>query len=218
MNAESLRRMRARVDAMSLRERLFVFAAVVITLLALVQLLLIDPALARRAAADARLQAADAALTELSARQAELGVLAGRDPDQAARETLARHEARLAELDAELEQRTRAMVPPERMPQVLREMARGGAGVRVTGLRSLDPVPLQPAGGEGAAASGIWRHGFEITLTGRYADLVAYLERVEALPWKFEWAEARLDATSRPELSLVLTVHTLSLEEAWLRV
>lgn len=218
MNAESLQRMRVRVDAMSLRERLFVFAALVVALLALIQLLLIDPVNARRAAAQTRIEAADAAIAEVAAQQGELGARTAHDPDQAAREALVRATARLAELDAELEQHMRAMVPPERMPQVLREMARGGAGVRVTGLRSLEPKPLRPVGGEGVAPSGIWRHGFEITLVGRYADLVAYLERVEALPWQFEWAEVRLDASARPELSLVLTVHTLSLEEAWLRV
>lgn len=218
MNAESLQRMRVRVDAMSLRERLFVFAALVVALLALIQLLLIDPVNARRAAAQTRIEAADAAIAELAAQQGELGARTAHDPDQAAREALARATARLAELDTELEQRMRAMVPPERMPQVLREMARGGAGVRVTGLRSPEPQPLRPAGGEGAAPSGIWRHGFEITLVGRYADLVAYLERVEALPWQFEWAEVRLDARTRPELTLVLTLHTLSLDEAWLRV
>ncbi len=218
MNTESLQRMRERVDAMSLRERLFVFAALVVALFALIQLLLIDPVNARRAGAQARVEAADAAIAELAAQQAELGARTADDPDQAAREALARATARLAELDAELEQRMHAMVPPERMPQVLRDMARGGAGVRVTALRSLAPKPLQPARGETTAAAGIWRHGFEITLVGRYADLVAYLERVEALPWQLEWAEARLDASTRPELSLVLTVHTLSLEEAWLRV
>lgn len=217
MNAESLRHMRERVDAMSLRERLFVFAATVMALLALVQLALVDPLVARRAVAEARVQAADEALAQLAAQQA--GLAAGRrgDPDQVAREALAGHDARLAELDAELERRTRTMVPPERMPQVLREVARGGPGVRVVGFRSLDAKRLQPQGGAGVVA-GIWRHGFEITLAGRYADLVAYLERLEALPWRFDWAEIRLDAASRPELSLVLTVHTLSLEEAWLRV
>ena len=55
-------------------------------------------------------------------------------------------------------------------------------------------------------------------MSGRYADLVAYLERLEALPWRLNWSEATLDAAARPLLTLTLTVHTLSLEEAWLRV
>lgn len=218
MNTESLRKLQARVDIMSLRERLFVFAALVVALLALVQLLLIDPVQTRRASAQARLQGAEAALAQIAEQQAAFATLGGRDPDEASRTALATHEARLAELDAALEQRMRALVPPERMPQVLREVARGGPGVRVVGFRSIEPRPLQPDGPESAAPSGIWRHGFEITLAGRYADLVAYLERLESLPWKFNWAEARLDASTRPALTLVLTVHTLSLEEAWLRI
>ncbi|MFP5409275.1 MAG: type II secretion system protein GspM, partial [Gammaproteobacteria bacterium] len=184
MNAENLRKLRTRVDTMSLRERLFVFAALVVVLLALVQLLLIDPVQARRANAQARLQAADAALAEIAVRQAAFAAHGGRDPDEASRAALGAHEARLAELDAALEQRMRALVPPERMPQVLREVARGGPGVRVAGFRSLEPQPLQP-GGDAGAPPGIWRHGFEITLAGHYGELVAYLERLESLPWRF---------------------------------
>jgi MSHA biogenesis protein MshJ len=217
MASEKLREIGARVSMMSLRERVFIFAAAVVVAFALVQTLLIDPAQLRKQHAHERLQMAEEALTQIGQQQQLLGG-PGHDPDRAARDALARQEARLAELNAELETRTRSLVPPERMNQVLKDVVRGQGGVRVIGFKTLSPQPVAlPDAAEGAPP-GFYRHGFEITVSGRYAELVNYLERLEALPWRLNWVEATLDATNRPMLTLTLTVHTLSLEEAWLRV
>lgn len=215
MAAERLQQIAERVGAMSLRERVFVFAAALVVTLAAVQWLLIDPASLRAQQARDRIQAAEDSLAEIARQQAPQA--AGHDPDQRLREQLAVQEARLAELGAALEARERSLVPPERMREVLREMVQGPGGLRIVGFKSLPP---QAVGLPGAAEGtpGFYRHGFELSVSGRYADLVAYLERLEALPWQLVWSEARLDAAGWPELLLTLTVHTLSLEEAWLRV
>lgn len=207
-----------RIGAMSLRERVFVFAAVVIVGLAAVQTLLIDVAQQRRLAAQARLDGAQAALESIAQQRSLHAGPAGRDPDQAAREALAVQDARLAQLNAELELRERSLIPPERMREVLRDVVRGQPGIRIEGFKTLSPQPVAlPDAAEGALP-GFYRHGFEVTVKGGYAELVAYLEKLETLPWNLSWIEARLDASARPELSLTLIIHTLSLEEAWLRV
>jgi MSHA biogenesis protein MshJ len=218
MASEKLREISARIGLISLRERVFVFVAAVVVVLALMQTLLIDAGLQRKQAAQARLQSADAALEQIGKQQQLLASRAGRDPDRAARDALAAQEARLAELNAELEKLERSLIPPERMNQVLKNVVQGEGGIRVVGFKTLSPQPVAlPDTAEGAPP-GFYRHGFEITVSGRYADLVAYLERLEALPWRLSWIEATLDAAARPDLKLTLTVHTLSLEEAWLRV
>lgn len=215
MNRDTLKQIGERVGAMSLRERLFVFAAALLGMLAVVQLMLIDPANQRAQQARDRMLAADDGLAEIARQQGSQA--AGPNPDQTLREQVATLEARLAELDAAVEARERTLVPPERMHQVLKEMVRGHGGLRIVDFRSLPPKPV----GLGEAADalpGYYRHGVEITVSGRYDELVAYLERLEALPWRLDWSEAKLDAAARPDLALTLTVHTLSLEEAWLRV
>ena len=217
MASEKLREIGARISMMSLRERVFIFAAAVVVVFALVQTLLIDAAQLRKQHAHDRLQMADDALIQIGHLQQQLGG-PGHDPDRAARDALARQEARLAELNAELETRTRLLVPPERMNQVLKDVVRGQGGIRVVGFKTLSPQPVALSGAAEGAPPGFYRHGFEITVSGHYSDLVDYLERLEALPWRLNWVEATLDATNRPILNLTLTVHTLSLEEAWLRV
>lgn len=218
MASEKLRQIGERVDSMSLRERVFVFAAAVVVGLALVQILLIDPVQLRAQQARDRLQASDSALVQIAQQRQLLAGRQGRDPDQAARDALAAQETRLAKLNAEIEARTRSLVPPERMRQMLKNVVQEQGGIRIVGFKTLNPEPVSPAGAAEGAAPGFYRHGFEVTVSGGYAGLVAYLERLEALPWNLSWTEATLDAAGRPDLTLTLTVHTLSLEEAWLRV
>ena len=218
MASDKLREFSTRIGVMSLRERVFVFAAAAVVVLALVQTLLIDGSQLRQQQAQARLKSADAMLITIGQQQQLFASQAGLDPDRAVRAALAEQEARLAELNVELEARTRSLVQPERMNQVLKNIVQGQAGIRVVGFNTLTPEPVALPDADKGAPPGFYRHGFEIVVSGRYADLVAYLERMEALPWRLNWIEANLDAATRPELTLTLTVHTLSLEEAWLRV
>ncbi len=218
MDSKKMREISERVGLMSLRERVLIFAAAAVVLFALGQTLLIDPYQSRKQQASTRVQMAEEALAQIEQQRQQLGDEAGRDPDQATREKLAAQEARLAELNAELKQLERTLIPPERMNQLLKNVVRGQDGIRVVGFKTLSPQPVALPGAVEGAPPGYYRHGFEITVSGRYAELVAYLENLEKLPWRLNWTNATLDAAARPQLMLTLTVHTLSLEEAWLRV
>jgi len=218
MASEKLREIAARIGMMSLRERVFIFAASVLVTLALVQTLLIDAGQLGIQQANARVQAAEESLVQIGQQRQQLEREAERNPDRAAREMLATQEARLAALNAELDQLQRSLIPPERMNQVLKSVVQEQRGIRIVGFKTLSPQPVAlPDAAEGAPP-GFYRHGFEVKVSGRYSDLVTYLERLEALPWRLNWIEASLDAADRPMLTLTLTVHTLSLEETWLRV
>lgn len=218
MANEKLLQISERVGAMSLRERVFIFVAALVVGIALVQTLLIDTEQRRKQTAQSRLLAADATLAQIAQQRKVLAGKAGADPDQAVRQTLAAQEMRLAALNDELEARGRSLVPPERMHQVLKEVVREQGKIRLVSFKTLTPQPALLPDATVGALPGFYRHGFEMTVSGRYPELLAYLERLEALPWNLNWIEATLDAAARPELTLTLTVHTLSLEEAWLRV
>ncbi len=218
MASKKLREISSRVSLMSLRERAFIFVAAAVVILALLQTLLIDVEQRRKLQANERLQTADQALVDIDQKRQQLGHQPGHDPDQAGREKLAVQEARLAELTAELEKLERTLIPPERMNQVLKSVVQKQSGIQVVGFKTLSPQPIALPGAVEGAPPGYYRHGFEITVNGHYSELVAYLERLEALPWRLNWIGATLDASARPLLTLTLTVHTLSLEDTWLRV
>lgn len=218
MVSKKIQEWSTRIGALGLRERVLVFAAAVVVVFALVQTLLIDPAQLRKQTASARVEAARLALVQIEQQRLLLASPTVRDPDQAARESLAAQETRLAQLSAELDTRERSLIPPARMRQVLKDVVQGHGGIQIVEFKTLSPQPvLLPDAAEGAPP-GFYRHGFEVTVSGGYSELVDYLVRLESLPWRLNWVEASLDAADRPQLTLTLTVHTLSLEEAWLRV
>lgn len=218
MPRETLKHFGERIDGMSARERVFVFAAAIIVALALVQTLLIDPALERQQRARERIQGAQAAMQQIAQQTAAVRDTLRVDPDRAARDALAAEDARLAELAGELEARERLLIAPERMQQVLKDVVHGQGGIHIVGFKTLSPQAVALPDAVDGAPPGFYRHGFEVTVSGPYAELVAYLERLEGLPWRLSWSAATLDAAARPVLSLTLLVNTLSLEEAWLRV
>ncbi|MGV8992254.1 MAG: hypothetical protein ACOH1Q_12720 [Thiobacillus sp.] len=218
MLGEKFRKLSQRVSALSLRERVFVFVAALIVVFSLVQTLAIDSGQMRKRNATDRVQVAQAAILEIEQQRVTLAGSALNDPDKAALNTLTVQQARLAELNAELDTRGRSLIPPERMRQVLKDVVHGSGGVTIVGFKTISPQPVLLPGAAEGTPPGFYRHGFDVTLSGQYADLVAYLERLEALPWRLSWVEASLDTAARPVLTLTLTIHTLSLEEAWLRV
>jgi len=218
MVSEKLHEIATRIGMMSLRERIFIFAASAVVILALVQTLLIDAGQLRKQQANDRVQVAEEALAQIGQQRQQFEREAGRNPDRAAREMLAGQETRLAALNAELQRLERSLIPPERMNQILKNVVQEQGGIRVVEFKTLNPQPVAlPDAAEGTPP-GFYRHGFEIKVSGRYSELVTYLEQLEALPWRLNWIEATLDAAARPVLTLTLTVHTLSLEETWLRV
>lgn len=79
-------------------------------------------------------------------------------------------------------------------------------------------APGQSAGAAAAPSAGIFKHGVELVLQGSYAELSAYLERIERSPAQMFWARAVLDAEAYPHLTLTVSIFTIGLEAAWLSV
>ena len=155
MASEKWREIGSRIGTMSLRERLFVFAAAVVVALALVQTLLIDAGQRRMRNADDRLQGARSALVQIEQQQKLLASQTGRSPDRTAQEALAAQETRLAGLNAELETRERSLIPPERMAQVLKDVVRGQSGVRIVAFKTLEPASRIAAGCARGESAGV---------------------------------------------------------------
>lgn len=64
----------------------------------------------------------------------------------------------------------------------------------------------------------VYRHGVELTLEGRYLDMVNYLNALESMPVRLIWGTARLDAREHTQARLTLTLFTLSLEKDWMKL
>jgi MSHA biogenesis protein MshJ len=235
----------ARIDAMSLRERVLIFIMAAVALVVLVNMLLLDRQFARQQQLSQRITAEQAQISAIQADIQQKVRQHATDPDAAVRQQLAHAQRQSAQLRGALQQTQQALVAPEKMPALLEAILKRDGRLRLismktlpmstlgatpavgagktgsdaaTALPSVASVPAGPgATAEGGVAS-IYRHGVEITVAGTYPDMLHYMTQLEAMPWQLYWGEARLQAESYPQALLTLTLFTLSLDKKWMNL
>ncbi len=205
-----------KIDALTPRERVILFALLLAGLWAVVDALLLGPLDKSIAAEQDKLRAA---ASQIATAQ---GVLTQRDalgdPMAAARQRL--ESARQA-LDARMRENENAQRRPvaaKDMAQILQGLLRNHPGLRLAALNTLAPEPVGLVAGAEPEDAALFRQGVRISLVGGYANLVRYMESLERLPVGFYWSSAELDASAHPEIELTLTLYTLSTERTWLTV
>lgn len=177
----------------------------------------VDVSLAKYKMLDKQLsQATVDTATAKSQVQVLVGQLA-QNPDERARARIAELSEQIETLDVEMQGVNRGLVPPERMAQILEKMLARSSHVQLVKLQTL-PVSHLIEREQSDNGPNVYKHGIEMTLQGRYLDLLDYLRRMEALPWQMFWARAHMDAHDYPAVRITVTVFTLSLDKHWLVV
>jgi MSHA biogenesis protein MshJ len=210
-----------RLEAMSQRERLMVFGAGALAILAVAFVGAIEPALKRRALLDARMADQANLVIAAEAQKRELTGALREDANAAIRARIDAKQKEIATIDSQLTGLQRTLVAPDRMATVLQELIGRNPQVTLVSLRNLPAAPLS----EGSAApeapqpakAHVYRHGVEIVVEGDYQDILSYVARIEGQPWQVYWGRAVM-AAEYPKVMLTLTLYTLSLDRAWLVV
>lgn len=202
---EQWKKLTARINSLTLRERFLLFAGVVAVLAAITQAFFISPLLDQQKILVAQI---DKKSSDLEIRRDEINLeLLKRGRDRA---TLLNAEIARVQVDLEAVEREIAALSPSggdpvamsaMLTRVLRRSDKVGL-VRIVQVGA-DPAPAAPA----AAAVGA-RGGLDITLSGGYLDLMEYLAALEkALP-RARWGALRLDAQAVPAQVTVRIVTT----------
>jgi MSHA biogenesis protein MshJ len=218
-------------NARSLRERVLMAAGGVAVVVALLDTLLLNPLAVQQKRFSAQLSEARMAI-----KAGEIMIAASRgqaDPDEVQRRYRDELRKQIAEIDDRLQGVQKQLVSPDQVAKLLEGVLKKERGLVLVSLRKL-PVqryqtsgqsaaaPAKPTAGSeavaGVADRSIYQHSFEVSVEGSYAELHSYLVRLEALPWQLFWGKVTLDAGDHPKLRLTLTLHTLSLNKAWLVV
>lgn len=225
-----------KINALSLRERMMVFAAVLAVTVFLLLTLFVDPLLARGKTHKSRMAQQQA---EIAALQMQVQALEQKlaDPDAANRARRDGVRQQIAAIDESLRGMQASLVPAQRVNALLQDMLTRNPRLQLVSVRTLPVSPLvarpdKPAVAAGTPAAAaqaqteklslseanVFKHGVEITLQGTYSDMHDYLSRLERLRWRMFWARARLNTDEYPRLNMTVTVYTLSLDKAWLQV
>jgi MSHA biogenesis protein MshJ len=199
----------ARWEAMSRRERLLVTAGCAAVSLLLVDHLWISPSWRDWSQARQTRQQTLVAVQTLSADARTLQERQALDAQQL-RAELTALQARIAASEAQ--GLAHDLVTPAQMLPLLEHLLSRHHGLTVRSLQSLGQTPF----GEGSPA--IYRHGVELTVEGRYADLLDYLRALEASPQRLLWGSLQLKVVQHPQVLLTLRLHTLSTDARWVEI
>jgi MSHA biogenesis protein MshJ len=235
MNIEGLlgplRRLAAKVDALTLKERLLLLGATVMLLSYGWNERVFTPLEVKRkalvqesAAVSTELQALDTATVKWAAEAAI-------DPDADNRRRLAELREELQKAQGTVEAKAGRMVAPERMPEVLKGVLSRFSELEFKSLEGLPVEPVlaasikapgkaseAPKPADATLAHSAYKHGIRIRFSGSYRAVTAYLEALEALPYGFFWDRVSLDATQFPKITGSLVVYTVSLRQEWIGV
>jgi MSHA biogenesis protein MshJ len=220
---QRLQKLQQSVDRLNVRERLFVLAAALVVLGGLWEALLAAPLERRERAATERIATLTTNLDRLNE---SIAVTAGGMSEGMPHELdrLEALRARVMEGDEAVRVYTSDLIDPKQMRLVLEELIRRQSGLTLVKATNLEVRPLfeEPAPEDAAQAAGdapkLYRHTLVLTLRGRFLDCLAYLEAVERLPWHLYWARLDFATDEYPLNTVVLELHTLSLEEEWIGV
>jgi len=217
----------ARFDGLSLRERVMVFAAVMVAVVALGYTLAIEPQLVKQKRITVAMLQKQSEMKAFEAQVTKLVGGGGLDAGRTERERLARLRAEVGALDALVSAEERKFTAPSQMRSVVESLLARNRGVTLVEMKTLAADTVAAGSKPAAAAQApkpaagerlIYRHGLELTVSGSYLELLAYARDLEKLPKQLYWGALELDAAAYPKVSMKLTVYTLSLDPTWLSV
>jgi len=216
----TLQRYADRINAMSLRERVLIFLAVAVVLVAIADSVFFDPILRRQKASSQKIQQQQ---DEIRAMQAQLQAFAQArlsDGANAKRQRFEKRKVELAALNREIAASQRELVTPEQMAKMLSEIVKRNPNVELVSMRKLAAAGLSPAATPDSAPEGsaLYRHGIEIAVSGTYLNMLSYVSQLERLSAKIVRGNMDLQAGVYPKVTLRITLYTLSPDKTWLLI
>ena len=197
-------RQAVRIDALSLRERVFLFVSALVCCLALADTLWLSPAQVAHQQVTQRFAAQGAELSRL--REELKGTAHPVDASQTVRDEMTAIRTRLDAVNHDIQQAAPQAEGGPALEQVLVQFLRRQPGLTLLSAGTLKPEAAgAPVGG--AVPAGLSRRGIELKVAGPYPELVRYVRTLEnALP-ALRWGTLQLKSEQQPpELTLQVYV------------
>ena len=204
-----------RFNQFSLRERVFVSAALLASLYMLWDFALMRPLALRQADLAQQLTQAQ---SEMRATADLMDASVGSDASGGAFSRLQALQTRLDAVTARFAAAGAGLIPPERMTQVMRDVLSRCVGLKLISLRSAPVRSLLPATEPDGIETAPYVHPVDLVVEGSYADALGYLKSLESLPWSFYWNTFELKTVVYPQNRIRIELITLSMDKPWLGV
>ncbi|MGS2721201.1 type II secretion system protein GspM [Paraglaciecola aestuariivivens] len=204
----------------TLREQFLILFCGVVVVVMLSYHLLISPVLTQSDKLNNNISNIQSQISSLTADVAKLSVKINEDPNQPAHARIADLQDEIAQLDAQLAQQTKHLVPASKMASMLENVLTDSKGLKLIELKSIPPTAILAAGPEdqNTQETGLYRHGVTLIFEGSYFDIQQYLAKLEALHWQFYWKKFDYLVGEYPKSKVELDIYTLSTNKAFIGI
>lgn len=205
-------------DARPVRERAAVLIGIVLLMVFLIFYLLVSPLDRKNNQLTDQISSIKAELTQLKAKEQVILARKGFDPDRKDRERLGVLMEESAKLEQQLQEGIVNLVPPQDMPELLKDLLTRQEKLELVSLENLAPQQLKFGQQESVEEFGpkLYRHSLRMTFSGDYLTLLKYLRQLQELPRTLIWEDVEISSGDYPQATVRLQVYTLSLKEGWI--
>ncbi|MDJ0833338.1 MAG: hypothetical protein QNJ69_07415 [Gammaproteobacteria bacterium] len=130
-------------------------------------------------------------------------------------EKLALLQAELDQINEVLEQKTLALIDPDEMFELMQELIFAESKLKLTELKRKEVKPLFETEESDEGQPKIYRHSMQMSLRGRYRDVLNYVASMENLEWKLLWDRITLKTAEYPMIDVDIEISTLSDNQNW---
>ncbi|WP_347330952.1 hypothetical protein [Marinimicrobium locisalis] len=209
-----------RIEAYSLRERALLLLCVIAVIVGVWQWFFELPQAQTR---EQLMQQQQTLAKDQQAQQAQVQALMSSGQDTGVTKELATLQAQRESLDESLASLSQGLISADQLPEILQEVLVSTTELRLRRVRTLpvEELPLKATEADAQTEvreTGVYRHSVELEVSGDYYETLAFLRRLEALPWRFYWDRLDYEVVDYPQGEIRLRVYTLSAEEGLLGV
>lgn len=197
-----------RINALSLRERLFLFISLLCICLALADMAWLSPAQSAHKQALQKLDKQNEDLKKSTVAMKSLGDASG--TVKSLNDEMNTVKKQIEQVNQSIVSATSGPVDDKPLAQVLVHLLRRYEGLALVTTSSLAPELTDKkisSDTAGASLSGLTRQGVELTVSGPYSQLVQYVQTLEAAMPHIRWGSMKLKSEKQPpELILQLFI------------
>lgn len=173
----------------------------------------------------ADLEKSDTSVVVAQAKMNALQKSMEKDPDLKNKEKLAQYIKEGKRLDVRLAKTTTQIITPQEMVKLLEQMLKSQSGLKFISLKNKPATPEFTEAGKSDQAgkgedsvSSIYRHSVVLKVEGSYHSALAYMQKLEKLPWRFYWQGVEIETKKYPNSIITLEVYTLGFREGLIGV
>ncbi len=223
--SEAMKNWLQRFNAQSMRERALIALTLIVALgfvwwnfFALSQVALVDS----KQTANQKIES-EVSNSQKTIDQVRLRMSGG--ANQLQDDQILRLKGELLKLDERLRIETVELIDPKDMFQLMSELVNRDSKMKLLSLKRRE---VKPAVAEGkvddsvlsiiTSEPSLFRHVLEIELSGKYVDLLGYVQTIESLQWKLLWDEIDIVRQSGSNIVVKVVLSTLSTKREWVGI